>query len=103
MIGLVKQVPIFDALDDQHIFQLARAANVLQLEPGQTICKQGEEATTIYAVISGELVTSQSENGFTFKLSYPNCFGESALYPEEELRLRKATVAASSEGAVVAR
>ena len=101
LMDFIRSVHLFADLDAEHIVQLSRAANEINLEPKQQICAQGQIATTLYAVRSGSLITSQSDSNFKYTMTPPECMGESALYPEEELRVRKATVCATDEGAVV--
>ena len=100
-IDFVRSVHLFADLDDGHVVQLARAANEQTLAPDEKICSQGDKATAIYAVMSGSIVTSQSDSSYQYTMRAPDFMGESALYPEEELRIRKATVSAGKEGAVV--
>ena len=101
LVEFVRGVSLFNDLDDEHIAQLSRAANEETIAPEQLICSQGDQATTIYVVKSGSVVTSQTDSTYQYTMKPPEFTGESALYPEEELRTRKASCSATGEGAVV--
>ena len=98
---LIRSVGLFSMLDDAHVYQLARAAQERVLPPSTVLCMQGEEATAIHVVKDGALIGQQAGSGMQFSLQKPDFTGESALYRESELRVRKATVAASSTGATI--
>ena len=104
LCALIRKAPVFRELSNEHIEALARAAHEEPLASGQELCKQGDAATSIYIVASGEVVTTTSGTDHEFKIGSLECFGESALYPEAELRVRRETVtAAAAEGTAVLR
>lgn len=101
IIDLIRSVQMFAMLDDAHVGQLSRAAQERVLPPSHVLCSEGEEASAIHIVKDGALVGQIPGSGMQFSLQKPGLIGESALYRESELRVRKATVAASSSGATV--
>ena len=47
----------------------------------------GESGVDIYVVRSGVIHSTQASTGISLALLPPESFGESALFPEEELRV----------------
>jgi len=60
------------------------------------VCTQDEPAQHVFAVVVGDCVATHAKGVFT--MTAPYSFGENALYAEEVLRTRNATVRAGDSG-----
>lgn len=85
--------PLFAALPREQLQHVARAAREVRLRIGVNLCEQGDDATTVYAIRSGVLESSQREAQYRHVMRAPSCFGEAALYSDGEGRKRAASVA----------
>lgn len=57
------KVPFFDGVDAKMIAKAVDQALLLQFQPGQDICRQGDYEETFYVILSGEVdVTATSQN-----------------------------------------
>lgn len=98
LLEQIKSIPLFQhaLLDLKHLTQLARAAEEHKFEADEVVCTQDSPAHHIFAVVSGECVATHATG--TFTMMPPLAFGENALYAEEALRTRNATVTAGPSG-----
>ena len=103
LLEFCRQVKLFQDISVERLKQLCRGAVQYQVAHKESVFEAGEEATAIYALRSGVLVTSRNESDFSVTMTPPESFGESALFPEEEQRVRGAAVLAGVGGAVVVR
>lgn len=103
LVDFIKGLHLFSGLAraKDKIAQLIRAAQVLEFNPGDVVCRQGDAARHIYAVRAGSVITSSTSSEFQLTMKPPECFGESSLYSEDELRIRQATVTAGQGGATI--
>jgi len=106
VLDFLKTVPLFSDLSTEYLTALGRAAIDINLDAGKPICVEGEAASEVYAIKSGELVTSKAGTDVGFTMEAPSCFGESALLCScasdgDDVRRRQATVRAIHPGAVV--
>jgi len=52
---LIKQIPLFNSLQDADVADLAAAARLKSLKPGQTLFHKGDEGTALYIVKHGTI------------------------------------------------
>ena len=96
-----RQVKLFQEIPPDRLVQLMRGAKQRVLKPDEYVFEEKSTARSIYALREGSLHTTQSDSDFSMKMLPPESFGESALFPDDELRVRRAAVIAGDEGAVV--
>lgn len=65
---LMSSVPLFRTLGPYDIAQLLAHASIKHFTPGQTVIRQGEPAKTVYVLISGRLLVTESMNDSTVEL-----------------------------------
>ncbi|HET9959742.1 MAG TPA: cyclic nucleotide-binding domain-containing protein [Polyangiaceae bacterium] len=91
----LKNIGLFGGLNDQVMGYLAANLRVEAPEPGQTLFREGEAATAMYVVISGEVeVLKRSRHGIEARVAVlgPNdWFGEMSIV---DIQPRSATVRA---------
>jgi CRP/FNR family cyclic AMP-dependent transcriptional regulator len=93
-VALLKQVPLFQGLDDKSLKRLADTFIDRQFESGQELTAEGSGGVGFFVIESGEArVTVDGEDRRT--LGPGDYFGEVALL---DAGLRTATVTASSAG-----
>jgi len=103
LLDFCRHVKLFQDISRERLLQLCRGGVQLEVPPGKPVFQEGEEAKAIYVLREGTLHTSQSDSSFSMSMTPPESFGESALFPDDELRVRRAAVAAGEQGAVVVR
>lgn len=94
-------VKLFHSISKERLIQLCRGAAQRNLQPGEAVFSEDDPAREIYALRAGNLHTSQRGTDFSLSMQTPETFGESALFPEDDLRVRRSTVAAGADGATV--
>lgn len=99
ILAFCNVVELFRILSNERLTQLCRCATLLEVNPGDVICNQTEQARTIYVVLAGSVQTSSSKSEFRLTIMPPATFGESALYADDDLRVRGSTVHAGRTGA----
>jgi len=100
LVDFLKKVRLFERLTQDQIVQLARAAVEKAFNPGEEACTEGEIASSMFAVHTGKFTTTvQGHEKVLYTAGKGDSFGESALFHEEELRMRRATVKAASPDA----
>ena len=96
-----KGVKLFQPLSAERLVQLCRAAVQTELAPGEAIFNEDDDARDIYALREGSLHSAQRGTSFSLQMSPPETFGESSLFPDDGLRVRRAAVLAGERGATV--
>lgn len=97
----LRSVPIFAQLSDEFMDHLRRRVELLRLEPGEVICREGEVADSFYLVRLGFIKVSQQRPGGELVLAYlgrGQFFGEMGLLTGEA---RTATCQALDHAEVV--
>lgn len=93
MIAFLHSVPLLSKLNKQELEQLARAAKEVTLEPGAPLCEKGDFARSVFALRKGSTeARSMGPESAPFAMHAPMVFGESALYSDEGMRVRQATI-----------
>ena len=92
LLKFMRRCPLFFNLRNEELLQLARAAKELKLREGVTVCNRGDSARCVYAVRHGIVEAVHSSFAQPLQMRPPMCFGESALYSDEGMRRRQATV-----------
>jgi CRP-like cAMP-binding protein len=81
--GLLRQMPLFSAMDDAEINLLCARLQAREYEPGQAIVRQGEAGEHFYIVAWGavevEMRDARGVAAVTGQLDRGDCFGEAAL------------------------
>ena len=103
MLDFCRQVKLFHNIGRERLVQLVRGAVQYEVAPREPVFCEGDEAKSIYALRGGSLMTAQSDSTFSMTMTPPESFGESALFPDDELRVRRAAVLAGEHGALVVR
>lgn len=105
LLDFCTSVKLFETIASQRerLVQLCRGALALEFGAGDVIVEEGDEADAIYIVRKGSVLTTQQGSTFQLSLPAPRAFGESALFADEWLRKRQASVLAGAEGASVLR
>lgn len=96
-----KSVVLFDTVAKEVLLQLMRAAKLVELAPGETLCKQGEAAREVYLVRKGRVNATAPDGRIFVSYAPPDTFGESAFFADDSLRVRAVDIVAGDEGATV--
>lgn len=81
MIQVIKGSPLFLELYDEEIETLISNCQVMSLEPGDPIFKEGEEGKDLYIILNGSVVVKKGEVELT-RLGKGELFGELVLVNE---------------------
>lgn len=81
LIQVIKGSPLFLELYDEEIETLIKNCQVLSLEPGDSIFKEGEEGKDLYLILSGSVIVKKG-NVELSKLGKGELFGELVLINE---------------------
>lgn len=76
--------PFFDGMEKEHIASLLECAHVVTFQPGDYLCREGEEARSCYLVNSGHVALKihMPENPVTLEtLSQGDVLGWSWMFP----------------------
>lgn len=92
IINIIKSSPLFFELYDEEIDNLIADCNVLSLEEGEFIVKDGEEGNEIFLILSGGAFVKKGEITLV-ELRKGDLFGEMVLLDE---RTRSADIVAST-------
>ena len=92
---------LFATLSPERLAQLGRGAVERRVPAHGLVCEQRDAARAIYALMEGDLATTQDDSDFSLRLAPPATLGETALAADDELRVRSATVSAGGAGARV--
>mmetsp|Transcript_26849 Transcript_26849/g.32943 ORF Transcript_26849/g.32943 Transcript_26849/m.32943 type:complete len:996 (+) Transcript_26849:194-3181(+) len=92
-IKALRQVKLFQALNDREIEEAAVALDLVFFEKGDYVIKQGEQGSDFYMVDEGECVVEVNGN-VVFKYTDEGNFGERALLRDEP---RAASIKVTSE------
>ena len=101
LLSFCRAVELFAGCSRDRLEQLCRGAQQIVIDAGEIICEEGDLARTVYAVKAGSVVVSNgnADKSLALTVRPPDTFGESALLAIDELRVRKAMVAAGDRGA----
>jgi voltage-gated potassium channel len=91
--NLVAKVPLFRMLDAARIAAVAGVLRAQRAERGERLIRKGDEADSMYFIVSGEVEVDQETGAPKAHLSAGEFFGEIALIAE---RTRTATITALS-------
>jgi voltage-gated potassium channel len=91
--NLVAKVPLFRSLDAARIAAVAGVLRARRAERGERLIRKGDEADSMYFIVSGEVEVDQESAAPKGQLGAGDFFGEIALIAERE---RTATVTALS-------
>jgi diguanylate cyclase (GGDEF)-like protein len=96
-LAVLRRAGLLSTLADADLERVVGACREVALAPGRALCREGEEGTAMYVVLSGNLVVSKA--GKQVAVGRPgDCFGEMALI---ERRERSATLRALDETLVL--
>ena len=101
----MQSIPLLSKLNKGELQQLARAAKTVPLEAGKTLCTKGDKANSFFVLRRGGLETRvQGKDGSDsiIQMTAPMVFGESALYSDEAMRVRLATISCPQSAEVIA-
>jgi CRP-like cAMP-binding protein len=102
-IELLQRVPVFSALVDEDLAEVAAVAVPRRLEAGEVVFREGDESNTCYIVRSGHArAVREHPDGRTLTLANfgpGDIFGELAMFGDER---RSATVETLEEIEVIA-
>ena len=97
LIDLFQDCKLFKGISRERLIQLSRGAEVVEYKPHEQVFEEGSQAEEIFVVKSGSVVTSQAGSDYRLKLVYKEAFGETSLFPDEDMRTR-ITGAHAAEG-----
>jgi voltage-gated potassium channel len=89
--NLVAKVPLFRTLDAARIAAVAGVLRARRAERGERLIRKGDQADSMYFIVSGEVDIDQENNTPKGRLAAGDFFGEIALIAE---RTRTATITA---------
>jgi voltage-gated potassium channel len=89
--NLVAKVPLFRNLDAARIAQVAGVLRARRAERGERLIRKGEQADSMYFIVSGEVEVDQETGAARGRLQAGDFFGEIALIAD---RPRTATIVA---------
>src|SRR3990170_3651565 len=91
--NLVAKVPLFRMLDAARIAAVAGVLRARRAERGERLIRKGEQADSMYFIVSGEVEVDQETGAAKGRLEAGDFFGEIALVAD---RARTATITALS-------
>jgi voltage-gated potassium channel len=91
--NLVAKVPLFRSLDAARIAAVAGVLRARRAERGERLIRKGDEADSMYFIVSGEVEVDQESGAPRGRLGAGEFFGEIALIAQ---RTRTATITALS-------
>ena len=90
--AMVARVPLFSSLGPSDVAEIMQLLNSQMADPGETVVRRGEPATSMYFVASGEVEVELAET--RIRLGEGHFFGEAAVLGRAE---RSATVRATTK------
>ncbi|HET6379835.1 MAG TPA: cyclic nucleotide-binding domain-containing protein [candidate division Zixibacteria bacterium] len=87
-------IPLLASLKPKDRQQVLRSARQRQYAPGETVVREGDPATHLYAIVSGTARVERAESGTVGHLKAGDFFGELGLIEEHG---RTATVVADDD------
>ncbi|MCG6928411.1 MAG: diguanylate cyclase [Acidobacteria bacterium] len=97
LLTLVRDTALLAPIPEPELLAILKACGQLVLQPGEALCREGEEGHAMFVVLSGHLVVSR--DGKQVAVGSPgDCFGEMALI---ESRERAATLKALDDTVVL--
>ena len=99
LVEKVRSCSSFAELAPEQITLLCRAAVNLSVEKSKLVCKQGDAAHTVYALLDGQLklVKDNNQDGKTLLKTSESkgaCLGEACFFPDETMRVHDADISA---------
>ena len=88
VIQCFEAVAAFRAIRKERLVQLSRAAVLIHVRPGEAVFEQGDMADAVFVVLYGSVSTRETKNSFRLTIKENEFFGESALFPDEDMRTR---------------
>ena len=99
---IIRQAPLFSALDDQAALSLRESMVALKLYKGQVLFKEGQEGDRLYVVVHGKIklgtTSSDGRENLLSILGPGEMFGELSLFDPEP---RTSTAAAVTDARLV--
>jgi CRP/FNR family cyclic AMP-dependent transcriptional regulator len=92
IINIIKSSPLFFELFDEEIDAIIENCDVMNLEEGDYIFKEGDEGNEVYLILTGAAVVKKGETVLA-ELKKSDLFGEMVLLDE---RTRTADIIAST-------
>ena len=99
VLDFLQSVRLFGGIAKERMVQLCRCMSIVELKPGANVFDEGSFAESLYVLMSGSIDTTQTDSDFRVTLLPPDSLGESALFPEEDTRVRHITAHAGERGA----
>ena len=97
LLTLLRDTALLAPIPEPELRELLRSCRQIVLQPGEALCREGEEGHAMFVVLSGHLVVSRG--GKQVAVGSPgDCFGEMALIESLE---RAATLKALDETTVL--
>ena len=93
LLSYIKDLPFFNTFTENQIDQILSACDLVKVEKGETIIKEGEIDDTFYILISGKVVVKTGSKRVAV-LEKGQCFGEMAYLTGEA---RSATIISKEE------
>jgi len=93
LFGYIKDLPFFKTFTENQIDQIVSACDLVKVEKGETIIKEGEIDDSFYILISGQVVVKTGAKKLAV-LEKGQCFGEMAYLTGEA---RTATIITKEE------
>ena len=93
LFGYIKDLPFFKTFTENQIDQIVSACDLVKVEKGETIIKEGEIDDSFYILISGQVVVKTGTKKLAV-LEKGQCFGEMAYLTGEA---RTATIITKDE------
>ncbi|HDH87225.1 MAG TPA: cyclic nucleotide-binding domain-containing protein [Desulfobacteraceae bacterium] len=93
LFGYIKDLPFFKTFTENQIDQIVSACDLVKVEKGETIIKEGEIDDSFYILISGQVVVKTGTKKLAV-LEKGQCFGEMAYLTGEA---RTATIITKEE------
>jgi len=79
----LRQVPFLESFSEEHLNDVLDASSILECEPGDTIVTEGDAATRIFILLTGELDVVKDGDTLTTLASTGDIFGELAALEDE--------------------
>lgn len=93
-VMILRSVPIFSGVPNQFLADIADVLGEQEVEPGETVIREGEKGDRLYVIVNGSFEVSRKGRALT-RLGPREVFGELAVLDPEP---RAATVTAATEG-----
>ncbi|MEK9149238.1 MAG: cyclic nucleotide-binding domain-containing protein [Candidatus Desantisbacteria bacterium] len=78
----LRNIPLFSALSEEELYEIAKRLKVIHIENDQTIIQEGEESSSFYILWSGEVDVMAKNRMIVRLLKKGEYFGEISLIGE---------------------